>query len=108
MKYFKPALLARYRSGDDDVADAADEEWERATAAYRKRLKDIRKRLPVHVRRLISRFSLHDAKVVLFGSHKDMPLFIALLQLEGAPARPGDVLALFYTTAGKPHLGKSP
>jgi hypothetical protein len=39
MKYFKPELLARYRSLDDGVAEAAAEEWEQAVVAYRRRLR---------------------------------------------------------------------
>jgi hypothetical protein len=106
MKYFTPELLAKYRSQDDDVADAADEEWERTIAAYAKRLKKIRSKLPEEVRQFMSEYCLHDAKLILFGMHKDLPLLAVLLQLEGTSSQPGEALALFYKTADGQHVGK--
>src|SRR5438552_5952067 len=52
MKYFKPDLLARCRSLDDEVAEAAAQEWEQAITDYRARIKAIRLRLPTGARRL--------------------------------------------------------
>ena len=42
MKYMTPELLARFRSENDDIADAAAEEWDRQCEAYREHLKTIR------------------------------------------------------------------
>src|SRR5689334_15240213 len=42
MKYFKPKLLARCRSLDDDIADAAAAQWDKAIVAYREHLRAIR------------------------------------------------------------------
>ena len=53
MKYFKPDLLARCRSLDDQVAEAAAQEWEQAITDYRARIKAIRLRLPTGARRLL-------------------------------------------------------
>src|SRR4051794_36944181 len=65
MKYFKPELLARCRSLDDDEAEAAADGWERAVTAYNAKLATIRRELPPGVRFILDHFSLHDAR--LFG-----------------------------------------
>jgi len=38
MHYFTPELYLRYNSEEDDVADAADAEWEAALKGYRAHL----------------------------------------------------------------------
>jgi len=96
MKYFKPELLARYRSSDDGVADAAAKEWEEATAAYQARFKSVRGKLPASVRRLCSKSSLHDAGVLGVARNDRKPLFGILLRLEGSHGQSGEVLELSY------------
>ena len=96
MKYFKPELLARYRSSDDGVADAAAKEWEEALAAYQARFKVVRGKLPPGVRRLCSKVSLHDAKVLGVAYGNEQPLFGIMLQLEGSQGQRGEVLELNY------------
>jgi hypothetical protein len=61
MKYFTPDLLARFGSPDDDIADAANAEWEEALKQYRKHLKDIYFDLPEPARVLAESISMHDA-----------------------------------------------
>ena len=46
MRYFKPELLARCRSLDDDVAEAAAAEWDQAIARYNAKLAAIRPLFP--------------------------------------------------------------
>jgi hypothetical protein len=106
MKYFKPELLARCRSRDDNVADAAAREWEEALAAYQARFTSIRSQFPGGVRRLCSRFTLHDARVLgVASSSKRKALFGMLLRLEGAPGRPGEILELNYHPVAGPNGG---
>jgi hypothetical protein len=105
MKYFKPDLLARCRSQDDDVADTAADEWERAAEAYRLRLKSIRSSLPAGVRRLVSRISLHDAQVLGMSFGKPKPRFSLRLRLEGAGKQPGEIIGLNYRVVGGPNGG---
>src|SRR4051794_26690006 len=96
MKYLKPELLARCRSLNDDVADAAAAEWEQALAAYRARVRAIRHQLPSGARVLLSRFSLHDAKVraIAFGGKR--PTLDLVIRLEGIASEPGALLELSY------------
>ena len=107
MKYFKPELLARCRSRDDDVAEVAANEWEEAVAAYHARLEAVRAHLPGKVERLRSRFSLHDAQVlgIAFGTEKAR--FGILLRPEGSPTRPGKILDLNYHPAAGANGGVS-
>jgi len=105
MKYFKPDLLARCRSLDDDIAEAAAEEWERARVAYHTRLKAIRSSLPPVVRRLVSTVSLHDAKVLSVSFGKRKPRFALRVQLEGTKNQPGEVLELSYHPVVGPNGG---
>ncbi len=104
MKYFKPELLARYRSSDDRVAEAAATEWEEALAAYQARFKSIRGKLPVGVRRF-SKVSLHDARYLGAALDKQQPLYGLLLQLEGLPGQSAEVLELKYQPVPGPNGG---
>jgi hypothetical protein len=105
MKYFKPELLARCRSQDDEVAEAAAEEWEQAVAAYRERLRAILLRLPLSVHRLLARSTLHDAKVLAVAFGKRRPSYSIQVRLEGTASQPGNVLELSYLVVAGPHGG---
>lgn len=106
MRYFKPELLDRSCSPDDDVAEAASEEWEAAVTAYRKRYKSIRDRLPKAVRNLYSKIALHDARLIgLAWDTQKKPLFGILLRLEGSSGRPGKVLEMKYRPVVEPTAG---
>lgn len=96
MKYFKPELLARYRSPDDDIAEAAAAEWEANTIAYGKRLAAIRKRLPPSVRGFLGRYTLHDAKLLAIAVGRKQPTFSLQVGLEGSPTQPGPILEIKY------------
>jgi hypothetical protein len=61
VKYFTPELLAECRSLNADVAEAAAAKWQERAEAYRKRLREIRHRLPLGVRQLMRSVTLHDA-----------------------------------------------
>src|SRR5947209_1977788 len=63
MKYFTLELYQQFNSDDVDEAERADEAWDRAEAAYKKRLARIRLHMPSQVVRL-SELCLHDALVV--------------------------------------------
>lgn len=105
MKYFKPELLARFRSSDDDVADAAAKEWDDAAAAYQARFKSIQDGLPQSVRRLCAKVTLHDARFLGAAIGKEEPFFGLLIQLEGRGEQPGEVLQLNYDTVSGPKGG---
>lgn len=105
MKYFKPELLTRCRSLDDDVAEVAADEWEQAVTDYRARIRAIRLRLPLSVRRLRTRVSLHDAKVLAITFGSKQPRVTLLLRLEDTPVQSGDVLELHYLSMAGPQGG---
>ena len=105
MKYFKPELIERYRSINDDIADAAAKEWEEAIVSYRARIKAIRTKLPAGVRRLRSRVPLHDSKIFGVAISDPKPLFSMLIQLEGTARHPGEVLELNYHSVAGPNGG---
>jgi hypothetical protein len=64
VKYFTPALLAECRSLDPDVAESAAVKWQGRAGAYRKRLQEIKHRLPLGVRKLMRSLTLHDAELL--------------------------------------------
>jgi hypothetical protein len=90
MKFFTPDLLQRGDSLEDDVADAASEEWERALGRYRRRWRAIRSALPKAAQRFHDeRICLHDAQVLSVARDEDRLLI--LLEPE-PPARTTVVL----------------
>jgi hypothetical protein len=99
MKYFKPELLARCQSLDDDVAEAAADEWDRAIDKYNEELAAIRPLLPAGVIDLIDHFALHDARIEAFGIFWPRSKFLAslIVRLEGTSVSPGPLLELAYT-----------
>ena len=105
MRYFQPAILARIRSLDDDVSEAASEEWRQAADAYLRRFGEIRRWMPVGVRKLRSRFSLHDAKVVGIAADEDGPRLTLLLQIGPTAGRPAVALGLAYHLVAGPAGG---
>jgi len=105
MRYLTPELLARCRSLDEDVADAAADEWEKAIVSYRQRLGAIRPHLPRDARRLLARVNLHDSKVIAFEFGHKKPMFSVLLQLEGTRQRPGKMMQLSYHVVAGEHGG---
>ena len=108
MRFFHSELLAKYRSRDDDIADAAAKKWDSAAAAYQTRLRVIKSRLPLGIRRFLSNFTLHDARILAATSSKHLSLFTMLMQLEGAAASPGKIIQLFYLTEAKAPPQRAP
>lgn len=105
MKYFKPELLARCRSEDDDIAEAAAQEWEQAIGDYRARVRAIRWRFPRGVRRLLSRVALHDAKILTLAFGERQPAVTLQIKLEDTSSRPGGMLELSYLSVAGPDGG---
>jgi hypothetical protein len=88
MKYMSPALIARFRSDDDAIAEAGILAWQWACAKYEEHLKEIRGDLPRGVRGFLSRYCLHDAQVLALAAD-EVPYFSIFLRLDN-PATPGD------------------
>jgi len=63
MRFFTPERYVRFNSLDEDVADAANEEWEAALDQYRDHLSEIHDCMPSQVRKMAG-LCLHDAEVV--------------------------------------------
>ncbi len=99
MRYFKPEILVRSRSLDDDVAEAAAEEWEEAIANYNAELESFRSKLPPGGRALLASRSLHDARILSISEARRKPRLSLLIQLESRPTRPGELLELQYRLA---------
>lgn len=101
MNYFTPSLLLRFGSTDDDVADAAQDEWEKANQKYLKHLEAIRPRLPRGARSLLRNFCLHDARLLALGLGADHLQLSFVLELD--PPRDRGIL-LTYDLSRRPEL----
>jgi hypothetical protein len=98
MKYFTPDLIQRINSGDEDVEDAADNEWERALVRYERRWQKIRAAFPETVQRFNDdRICLHDAQLVSMGQQGNT--FIMVLHPE-PPAQ--TTVVLTFTLDAEP------
>jgi hypothetical protein len=107
MKYMTPDLLARIRSNEDSVAEAAADEWDRQGEKYREYLEELRSttELPRGVRRLVKRDRLHDAKVLAFAVDRGNCLSI-ILELAHGVDKEKRHLELRYRLAGSPGQGR--
>ncbi len=65
MRFFAPELYMQFNSSDDEVADRANEAWEKALQEYQRHLETIRHLMPPQVRK-ITELCLHDAEVLGF------------------------------------------
>src|SRR5262245_49494430 len=100
MKYFTPELLERGASLDNDVADAAEDEWEQALVRYRRRWKKIRPFFPKEAQRFRDEsVCLHDAEVL--GMGRQGKTWIVTVQPE-PPAR--SLVTLTFTLDGEPTI----
>ena len=102
MNYFTPELLARTRSVDDNEAEAATCEWEQHIAAYNARLAQMRRQLPLGVRQLLRRVSLHDAQLLTLN-RAGSELFLTFRLAANAGKQAGGV-ELRYRLAGQSKL----
>jgi len=100
MKYFTPELLERVGSLDDDVADAAHADWERAVARWLRRWQKIKPAFPADVQRLVDeQVCLHDALILSIARQRDT--LVVVLQRE-SPAQ--DLVLLTFTLEGEPQI----
>src|SRR5260370_28472583 len=98
MRYFTPELLERSASLDDDVADAAEHEWERAIAQAKRRWRKIAKAFPKSVQRFDAQcVCLHDARVLSMARQGNT--FVVIAQRE-PPAQ--DLVLLTFTIDADP------
>jgi hypothetical protein len=99
MKYFTPDLIQRGDSLDDDVADAAEEEWEQALVRYGRRWRKVRAALPKTVRQFHDedRVCLQSAQLLSMGRQGDA--LVMVLEPE-PPAQ--TVVILTFTLDGEP------
>jgi hypothetical protein len=91
MKYFTPELLTRCRSSDDNIAEIAADQWERAIAVYNARLARIRPDLPLGARQFLKHVRLHDAECLTIktlegAAGEELFLTFRLAKDNGKPA----------------------
>jgi len=63
MLFFTPELYRRFNSQDDEIALAADAEWEAAIVAYHQHLASLYEKMPSQVLEL-SKLCLHDGEIL--------------------------------------------
>jgi hypothetical protein len=98
MRYFTPELLERSASLDNDVADAAEQEWERAIAQAKRRWRKIAKAFPMSVQRFEAQsVCLHDARVLSMARQGNT--FVVIAQRE-PPAH--ELVLLTFTIDADP------
>jgi hypothetical protein len=100
MNYLTPELVARSRSEDETIAEAAGADWERACEEYNQRVDALRPKLPKGVRTLLDRLYLHDARVLALAV-EEAPVFSIFLQLDNPPKK---LVELKYSLAAPPKL----
>jgi hypothetical protein len=83
MKYYTPELIVMGQSTDEDILDRQDRLWGEASEGYSQYLAQVRSSFPKGVRRLFSRYYLHDAVIHRIGQ-KDK-FFLIELQLDTPP-----------------------
>ncbi len=74
MRFFTPELFLKFNSSDDEVANAADAEWEVAIQEYRRHLDGLRDQMADQVRRLAG-IDLHDAELLAIEQTSE-PFFL--------------------------------
>jgi hypothetical protein len=98
MKFFTRDLYRRCQSSDEDVVEAASEEWEQANERYERHLRDLEKRMPAQVRELSS-LLLHDARVQALARHGNRLLMVLHKDIP-----PRDLVFLDYELEGETTL----
>jgi hypothetical protein len=83
MKYFTPELLSLGWSGDRRGLDEQETRWEEAGERYAQYLAQVRDGFPKGLRRLFSRYYLHDSAVYRIGQNDRA--FLIELQLDTPP-----------------------
>jgi hypothetical protein len=72
MRFFTPELYVQFNSADDEVADRANEAWEKTLKEYQSHLDAIRDSMPSQVRK-VADLCLHDAEVLGFEQEVQSP-----------------------------------
>jgi len=85
MLFFTPELYRCYNSQDDEIALAADAEWEAAIVRYHQHLATLREKMPSQVVEL-SRLCLHDGEI-LQRQEQQHPLSIGCFEDWPGPPR---------------------
>ena len=98
MRYFTPELLARFRSPDDAVAEAASAEWDAATAAHDEMLRRLRAGMPFQARKTIHKHGFHDSRLIAFAIMEGSHVFgvSMYVQMEGRDGKEGETLEFKY------------
>ena len=100
MKYFTPELLDRIASSNDDIADAAQGEWEKAIVRYNRRWGIIQNKFPMPVRRFEEQgICLQDARLIRQGYQGDT--FVLILETE-SPSR--NLIIFTFVLEGEPEI----
>lgn len=100
MRYLTASLIARSRSENEDIAEAAAAEWEAACDNSSKHLESIRPKLSKGIRTLLSRCCLHDAKVLTITLEERL-YFSLFLQVDPTPK---EMIELKYRLAKRPRF----
>lgn len=98
MKYFTPDLIERFGSLDDDVATAADAEYEALQTEHEKHLRRIEPELPAPVREF-NQLLLHDARVWSIARKGEQLLMVLHKQIP-----PRELVILSYTLTEEPYV----
>ena len=80
MKYFTDDLINRFQSEDDEIADAADEEWEQAAEEYLKYINTIKEHMPNEWNDIPYQ---HDAKIIVVTETEDT--FMMIMRMDVPP-----------------------
>jgi hypothetical protein len=93
-------ICSRFRSLDDEIAEAASVEWERRCEAYNQHLKEIRDHFSRGARRLLRCYPFHDAQVVALAADESRHFSLFLELDEPAERENKKRLELRYRLVG--------
>jgi hypothetical protein len=83
MNYYTPELIEMGRSSNDQVLDEQDRLWAEAAARYSRYIAEVKDSFPEGLRRLFSRYYLHDATIHRIAQKERY--FLIELQLDTPP-----------------------
>src|SRR4051812_47260626 len=83
VRYFTPELIARGQTEDDELLDRHEEEWEKVGERYARYLEEVQTDFPTGLRRLLTRYYLHDARVHTLAQRDHF--FLITLRLDTPP-----------------------
>jgi len=100
VRYFTPELYERLQNFDPAAMDAADSEWEAASARYEQHLQELGPAMAPVLKRFES-ILLHDAAVLGISRRGDEFDIVLLKDL-----LPRDIVTLTYLLTGEPFVDK--